>query len=422
MHAAIIILVSLCTYVGMAAGRLPHLQIDRNGIALLGVIVLLASGTVTLDELGASIDVSTLVLLFALMIISAQFVSAGFFEIAVDWILRTTESPTMMLALTVGVGGALSALLANEVVVLTMAPLLITGAQARTLDPRPFLIALMGAANAGSAATLIGSPPNILIGQLGELSFHYYLLAGVVPALLALVSVFAVTWFLWRDRMEAPIPAGGIAEVPRHPHDRHQTVKGLAGMAVLLLLFATSLPREVGGLLIAAALLTNRRFTNRIMIAAVDWPLLLLFVCLFAVSGALADTGIPWVFISWLQAHRMLPDNLLILAPMTLIASNTIGNTPWAILLLQAWPSPPQGPLYALAVLSSLAANLTLVGSLASVIAVERGEALGVRLSFTEYARAGVPFTLISMAFAVGWLALTGWVPLLPGAGAAIAN
>jgi Na+/H+ antiporter NhaD/arsenite permease-like protein len=422
MHAAIIILVFLCTYIGMAAGRLPHLQIDRNGIALLGVIVLLASGTVTLDELGASIDVSTLVLLFALMIISAQFVSAGFFETAVEWILRKAESPTMMLALTVGVGGALSALLANEVVVLTIAPLLITGAQSRSLDPRPFLIALMGAANAGSAATLIGSPPNILIGQLGELSFQLYLLAGVVPSLLALVSVFVVTWFLWHDRMEAPVPAGGVAEVPRHPHDRHQTVKGLAGMVVLLLLFATPLPREVGGLLIAAALLTNRRFTNRIMIAAVDWPLLVLFVCLFAVSGALADTGIPWTIISWLQTHRMLPNNLLILAPMALIASNTIGNTPWVILLLQAWPNPPQGPLYALAVLSSLAANLTLVGSLASVIAVERGEALGVRLSFADYARAGVPFTLISMVMAVAWLALTGWVPWLPGGATAVAN
>ena len=422
MHAAIIILVFLCTYIGMAAGRLPHLQIDRNGIALLGVIVLLASGTVTLDELGASIDVSTLVLLFALMIISAQFVSAGFFETAVEWILRKAESPTMMLALTVGVGGALSALLANEVVVLTIAPLLITGAQSRSLDPRPFLIALMGAANAGSAATLIGSPPNILIGQLGELSFQLYLLAGVVPSLLALVSVFVVTWLLWHDRMEAPVPAGGVGEVPRHPHDRNQTVKGLAGMVVLLLLFATPLPREVGGLLIAAALLTNRRFTNRIMIAAVDWPLLVLFVCLFAVSGALADTGIPWTIISWLQAHRMLPNNLLILAPMALIASNTIGNTPWVILLLQAWPNPPQGPLYALAVLSSLAANLTLVGSLASVIAVERGEALGVRLSFADYARAGVPFTLISMVMAVAWLALTGWVPWLPGGASAVAN
>lgn len=417
MHAAIIILVFLCTYIGMAAGRLPHLQIDRTGIALLGVIVLLASETVTMDELGANIDVSTLVLLFALMIISAQFVSAGFFELSAEWIMRKAETPTMLLALTVVVCGALSALLANELVVLTMAPLLIVGAQSRALDPRPFLIALAGAANAGSAATLIGSPPNILIGQIGELSFHLYLLAGVVPALLGLGSVFVVTWFLWRGRMEAPIPAGGVAEVPRHPHDRNQTLKGLAGMALLLMLFATPLPREVGGLLIAAALLTNRRFTNRIMIAAVDWSLLLLFVCLFAIAGALADTGIPWTLISWLQGHDMLPDNLLVMTPLTLLLGNTIGNTPWITLLLQIWPNPPQGPLYALAVLSSLAANLTLVGSLASVIAVERAEALGVRLSFAEYARAGVPFTLISMAFAVCWLAWTGWLPWFPGGG-----
>jgi len=316
----------------------------------------------------------------------------------------------------------LSALLANEVVVLTMAPLLIVGAQSRALDPRPFLIALMGAANAGSAATLIGSPANILIGQIGELSFHRYLLAGIVPALMALGCIFAVTWFLWHSRMEAAVPAGGIAEVPRHPHDRHQTVKGLAGMAVLLLLFATPLPREVGGLLIAAALLTTRRSTNRIMIAAIDWPLLLLFVCLFAVSGALADTGIPWILISWLQTHGMLPDNLMILAPLTLLLGNTIGNTPWIILLLQVWPNPPHGPLYALAVLSSLAANLTLLGSLASVIAVERAEALGVRLSFSEYARAGIPFTLISMALAVCWLAWTGWVPWFPGGETAAPN
>jgi Na+/H+ antiporter NhaD/arsenite permease-like protein len=415
MQALLIILVFLCTYAGMAAGRLPHLQIDRTGIALLGLIVLLASETVTLDELGATIDVPTLVLLFALMIISAQFVSAGLFELCADWILYKSDSPTVLLALTVAVGGGLSALLANEIVVLTLAPLLIVGVQARALDPRPFLIALAGAANAGSAATLIGSPPNILIGQLGELSFRLYLEAGIVPAILGLGSVFAVTWFLWRNHMEAPIPAAGVPDVPRHPHDRHQTVKGLAGMAVLLLLFATPLPREIGGLLIAAALLTNRRFTNRIMIAAVDWSLLLLFVCLFSITGALAGTGIPWQLISWLQAHGMAPDNLVVLTPLTLLMSNTIGNTPWIIFLLQIWPNPPHGPLYALAVLSSLAANLTLVGSLASVIAMERAEALGVRLSFADYARAGVPFTLISLGFAMCWLAWTGWLPWFPG-------
>jgi Na+/H+ antiporter NhaD/arsenite permease-like protein len=215
------------------------------------------------------------------------------------------------------------------------------------------------------------------------------------------------------------MPAEGVLDVPRHPHDRRQSLKGLIGMLLLLLLFATPLPREVGGLVIAAALLTNRRFTNRTMIAAVDWPLLLLVVCLFAVTGALADTGLPWTVVSWLQDHYMLPTNLLVLTPLVLLLANTIGNTPSAILLLQIWPNPPQGPLYAYAVLSSLSANLTLLGSLASLIAVERAEALGVRITFGEYARAGVAFTLLSLFFAVLWLATTGWLPLLPGAVAA---
>src|ERR1700759_1448934 len=161
--ALIIILLFLSTYVGMAAGRLPHLQIDRTGIALLGVIVLLASATVTLDELGTNIAVSTLGMFFALMIFSAKFLSAGFFELAADWIMQKADTPTMMLALTVGVAGGLSALLANELVVLTMAPLLITGAQSRGLDPKPYLIALAGAANAGSAGALLGDPPPIVL-------------------------------------------------------------------------------------------------------------------------------------------------------------------------------------------------------------------------------------------------------------------
>ena len=112
-------------------------------------------------------------------------------------------------------------------------------------------------------------------------------------------------------------------------------------------------------------------------------------MCLFAVTGALADTGLPWTIVSWLQDRHLLPNNLLVLTPFVLLTSNTIGNTPTAILLLQIWPNPPQGPLYAFAVLSSLAANLTLLGSFASLIAAERAEALGVRITFAEYARAG---------------------------------
>jgi Na+/H+ antiporter NhaD/arsenite permease-like protein len=200
-----------------------------------------------------------------------------------------------------------------------------------------------------------------------------------------------------------------------HPHARNPTIKGAAALAALLVLFTTPLPRETGGLAIAALLLATRKFTSRSMIAAVDWPLLLLFVCLFGITGALADTGLPWTVISGLQEAGLLPDNLAVLTPLTLLMSNTIGNVPSVILLLQVWPNPAQGALYALALLSSLAGNLLLVGSLTNLIVVERAAAFGVRVTFADYARAGVPITLISMGFAVFWLAWTGWLPLWPG-------
>jgi Na+/H+ antiporter NhaD/arsenite permease-like protein len=406
MHTAIIAVVCLAVYVGMAAGRVPWLQVDRTGIALLGVIVLLASGQATLDDLGANIDMTTIAMLFGLMIISAQFVASGFFEICCDWMLERAERPALLLALTVAVCGALSALLANDIVVYAMAPLLIAGAQGRGLDPRPFLIALVGASNAGSSATLIGNPQNILIGQTGNLNFYSFLGVCLVPALVGLASVYGVVWYLWRERIEtAPSLEGReVAEVPRHAHDRNQTIKGLIALGLLLALFMTPLPREIGALVIAAVLLSNRKFTSRAMIAAVDWPLLLLFVCLFAVTGALSDTGLAWSVLNTLGT----PGRLLVLTPLTLLMSNIIGNVPWVIFLLQIWPSPPPGALYALALLSSLSGGLLLWGSVANLIVAERAEAMGVKLSHTEYARAGVPFTLLSLLFAVIWLASTG--------------
>jgi Na+/H+ antiporter NhaD/arsenite permease-like protein len=411
------VLVFVLTYLGMAAGRLPWLQVDRTGIALLGVIFLLGTEAATLDDLGANIDMPTLVLLFALMIISAQLAASGFYDWCARRIMSAELSPAALLALTVGMVGALSALLANDILLFALVPLVIAAVRARGLDPRPFLIALAGAANAGSAATLIGNPQNILLGEIGNLSFAHFLLAGGPPALVSLGAILATTWFFWRDRMGATVLAvtRDVPEVDFHPHDRNQTLKGIVALLALLLLFATDLPRVTGALVIAAVLLANRKFTSRTMIAAVDWPLLLLFACLFGIAGALAGTGYVWPLVDWLQGFGLMPDSLVVLTPLTLLMSNTIGNVPATILLVQIWPNPPQGALYGLALLSSLAGNLLLVGSVANIIVAERAAAFGVRLDFVEYARVSVPATLISIAFAVAWLAWGEWLPLLPG-------
>jgi Na+/H+ antiporter NhaD/arsenite permease-like protein len=439
MQAAIIILVFVLTYALMAAGRLPWLQVDRTGIALLGVITLLATETATLDDIGGNIDMPTLVLLFALMIISAQFVAAGFYDFCARKITEATGPPAVLLALTVAICGGLSALFANDIVIFALVPLLIAGVRARGLDPRPFVIALAAAMNAGSAATFIGNPQNILIGEIGNLSFITFLIACGVPALVSLVIVFVVIWLVWHNRMVPTTPARIAADEPaaegvlldeaatkptvpdfplppRHPPDRNQTIKGLIATVALLALFMTPIQHEIGALIIAAILLLTRKFTSRTMIAAVDWPLLLLVACLFGITGALADTGIPWTGISQLQEWGLLPDSLLVLTPLTLLMSNTIGNVPSVILLMQIWPNPPKGALYGLALLSSLSGNLLLVGSLANILVVERAADFGVNLSFSEHAKVGIPITLLSIAFAVFWLAYMNWLPWLPEA------
>jgi len=185
-------------------------------------------------------------------------------------------------------------------------------------------------------------------------------------------------------------------------------------MLASLVLFTTPLPRETGALIIAALLLANRKITSRTMIAAVDWPLLLLVSCLFAITGALNHAGIAGPLLDFLTNHGLLPDSLVELTPFSLLMSNAIGGVPTAMLLLQLWQTPSSGVLYALAMLLSLSGNLLLTGSLTNVLIAERADRMGAGLTFAEYARAGVPITILSVGFAVFWLVLTRTLPLLP--------
>src|SRR5580698_4802873 len=226
MHAAIVLLVLILTYAGMVAGRIPRLQVDRTGIALLAVIALLVTGQMNLDDFGSNVDMPTLALLFAMMIISAQFAESGFIDLCARTFTSTRHGTTVLLALTVAIGGALSAVLANDILIITIAPLLIVGARARGCDPRPFMIALAASTNAGSAATLIGNPQNILVGEVGRLNFWRFIGICGVPALFALLTVFTVVWLQWRRRMfaESTAELTNVAPVISHPFDRNQTI------------------------------------------------------------------------------------------------------------------------------------------------------------------------------------------------------
>ena len=407
--SSFVTLIFALTYLGMALGRVPGLKLDRVGIALVALVALLASQSVGIEELGAAIDAPTLILLFALMILSAQFGAAGFYEWCAARITRAQGSPQALLALTVAVSGLLSAVLANDIVVFAMTPLLCLGVRRRGLDPRPFLAGLAGASNAGSAATVIGNPQNILIGQVGGLDFWIFLGACGVPALLALAITYGAVAIVWRKELARQPDLGNLPDLP--PLDRWQLVKASLATAALILLFATPLPRETGALVIAAVLLLSRRMHSREVVGAVDWPLLLLFACLFVITHAFAGTGLAREAIASLEAAGLLPGSVAVMAPLALLASNSIGNVPFVVLLLAIWPAPAEGALYGLALLSTLAGNLLLTGSLANIITAERAAASGVRFGFADHARAGIPMTVVSLAAAILWLVVAGWMP-----------
>lgn len=402
----LLLAVFVLTYIGMALGRMPGMRLDRTGIALLAVVCLLVSGLLEVDQAGQWIDLPTLVLLMGLMIISAQFAAAGAYDALARRLVNARLSSQALLGLTIATAALLSALLANDIIAFAMAPIIAEGTRQRGLDPRPFLIGLACACNTGSAATLIGNPQNILIGQAGQLDFWAFAAVCAVPALLATLVVWLVVGWVWRQTLaaEPSRPAESGVLLRANGFSTWQTSKGVVAVLALLLLFTTSQAKEISALLVAAILLMSRVQASRDMLGAVDWHLLLLFACLFIVTGSLSLTGFDQQAMAWLQGSGWDLEQPWLLAPLMLAGSNSVGNVPLVILMLSVWPQASEQALYAMALLSTLAGNLLIVGSLANIIVVERAAQVGVTLSFRAHARCGIPITLISMALALAWL------------------
>jgi Na+/H+ antiporter NhaD/arsenite permease-like protein len=406
-----ILAVFALVYAGMLLGRLPRLKLDRTGVALLGAIVLLAAGAVSLEEAGDAIDVPTLALLFGLMVVSAQLRLGGFYSRVSRALADLPLSPPRLLGVLVLAVGAFSAVFSNDIVCLAVAPVLIEASERRRMDPVPFLLALACAANVGSAATLIGNPQNMLVGQTLGLSFAGYLADAALPSLLGLLATWGILAFeqhgRWRDAGHGP-PAPSREVDPLEPipaFDAWQTTKGLGVATVLLLAFlVTSWPRELCALAGAGVLLTSRRLHSRRMLGLVDWQLLVLFLGLFVVNGALTGTGLPGRAVAWLAAHGLDPAQPTWLFALTVLLSNAVSNVPAVMLLLPAAQHELAGPVLALA--STLAGNLFIVGSIANIIVVDAAAQRGIAIDWRRHARTGIPVTLVTLVLAAAWL---GW-------------
>ena len=403
-----VIAIFAIVYLGMILGGLPFLQLDRTGVALLGAIALVAIGVVTPEQAALSIHLPTLLLLFSFMVISAQMRLGGFYAWVVLRIAALPLGPQALLAAVIAIVAILSAVFSNDVVCLAIAPVLLDTCLRRGLDPVPFLLALACAANIGSAATLIGNPQNMLIGQVLKLSFGGYFIEVIIPVLLSLGALWVMLAWQTRRRANAAASASPAIAAQRQPSDivfdRWQTAKGIAVAVALVLVFLfTDLPRDVAALTGAGLLLMSRKLHSTHMLGQVDWELLVLFIGLFVVNHALEHTGVT------AHAMRLLADAGFPLAepaPMfaaAVVLSNVVSNVPAVMLLLPAATEPFSGPL--LAVVSTLAGNLLIVGSIANIIVVDAARKHGFAIDWRRHARTGVPVTIVTLVITAAWIA-----------------
>ena len=409
MTTTTIVIVFAIVYLGMILGALPFFQLDRTGIALLGAIVLVATEDVSLEEAGRSIHAPTLILLFAFMVLSAQLRLSGFYTYVTYRLATLPVAPPLLLGALIGVVGALAAVFSNDIICLAMAPVLADACLKRRLDPVPYLLGLACAANVGSALTLIGNPQNMLIGESLRLSFGGYLREAAVPVLLGL----AVTWGLiviqvgGRWGCPPSLLATQAAREQREEgpldFDRWQTMKGLTVAASLVVVFLTTpWPRELAALAGAGLLLLSRKLHSRRMLGLVDWELLVLFVGLFVVNRAFQQTGLTAEAVRAIADAGIHLEQPRVLFVLTFLLSNIVSNVPAVMVLLPLATHPMAGTLLALA--STLAGNLLIVGSIANIIVVDAAERRGLRIDWRRHARVGVPVTVATLVITGAYL------------------
>ncbi len=396
-----VVAVFALVYLGMFLGGLPKLRLDRSGIALLGAIAMLGLGAMDVPAAARAVDLPTILLLFSFMVISAQMRLGGFYAAVTRWIGAQPWSERSLLGALVLVAGLLSAIFSNDVICLAMTPIVARICLRRGLPPVPFLVGLACAANIGSAATLIGNPQNMLIGSIMRLDFAAYLRQAAVPTLAGLLLLWL--WLAWRLPAASALAVRDITNATEEAFDLGQTIKGLLVVGAVLLAFLfTAWPHEVVALVAAGVLLLSRRLHSAEVMGSVDWPLLVLFMGLFVVNAAFERTGLPAEAVAWLVRQGVALTDLV---PLTLLSaglSNVVSNVPAVMLILPHLNAPEQGVL--LALVSTFAGNLLLVGSIANLIVADLARQQGIEIGWREHARIGLPIALITIVLAAGWM------------------
>lgn len=406
MYAALAVFV--ITYVVIAVPAVARLGLDRPAAALCGAAAMVVVGALGLDDALRAIDLHVLVLLIGVLMIAAYLHESRFFRWAAYQVLTRARSARSLLVGLSLVAATLSALLVNDTVCLVMTPLVVAVAVEARLPVLPYLLALATSSNLGGVVTFSGNPQNMLVGAAaaGHPSFAAYLLF-TLPAGLACVAANTAA-LVWMFRRELPPGPLGERTPPRPALDRRLTAKALAALGAFAIMALAGVALAGAAITAAAGLVLVARVPPRRALTAVDWPLLVFFAGLFVVVAGLRATGLVADVFAWLAPviarGDLVGDAAFIV--LVVIGSNLVSNVPLAVIAVSWVPSMPH-PSWGyvmLAVASTLAGNLTILGSVANVIVLEGAGPRG-EIGFFRFMRYGVVLTTLSLIVAFAILA-----------------
>lgn len=399
LAAAYVIFVA--SYLVFALGKFPGLKIDRPGAAIIGAVGMVAFGIVRPADTLRFIDFSTIVLLFAMMLIVGTLHLVGFFEWNAGMVLKRLK-PSHLLPATVFTSGLLSVFFVNDIMCLVLVPFVLSITRKLQLKPVPYLLAVATGSNIGSVASITGNPQNMLIGSFSGIGYRDFLLhLGPVAVVGLFLDWMVLHWFYMRNREHATELNDGI---PVPPLELSRLTKPAVVVTGVVIAFFAGVPPAMASALGAAALLITRTIEPRKLYEEVDWGLLVFFVGLFLIVGGAENAGIVGQFL-----HVAEYWNLHKLGAFTVavaLLSNLVSNVPAVMLLksmIPTFPNPHTAWL-ALAMASTLAGNLTITGSVANIIVVE-GAKPDAKIGFWDYFRVGCPITVLTVLFGWAWLA-----------------
>ena len=397
-------------------------KVHRTSAALAGAVVLLLTNVLTVDKAVGYIDFNTIGVLVGMMLFVAVIKNSGVFEyIAIRAAKMAKGDPWKIMVAFILITAFLSAFLDNVTTVLLVGPMTITIARMLNINPVPFLITQIFAANIGGTATLIGDPPNIMIGSATGLGFLDFVANTGIVAVVSIVVIIIIMRFLYKTKLVADAEAiSAVSHLDENKaiEDQALLIKSLIMICLVVIgfIFHSQIGIESSTVALSAAaiIMVIGRQNIDYAIGEVEWPTILFFVALFIVVGGLDETGVIGqlanLVLSTTEGHPVV--TMMVLLWASALLSSVLDNIPFVATLIPLVIALGEGgmdvePLWwAISLGACLGGNGTLIGASANVVLSGVSGKHGYPITFKTYTKIGFPIMIVRIVISTVFLLL----------------